>query len=434
MDGTLDVKQELESMVEKGQLKQDQLEASVRVAQECQEMIKTQKMTPKIRTSCHRTAFQEKTNNRVRLSLDFPLYLFKETKGTAPNFWDTLDSPVGLEPFPHGVLEIKTSANDAPEWVTELLAMGWLTNVHKFSKYQHSIATNFPEKLEILPYWIASVGDDDSGNRSFDEEDNEGSRRTVKLLDASAVQSATSVDPRSVAAGPPAQLLTTPLSAGPPAPPVTLPDVHRDSQGTAGSCTPRSQGRVTAEAGGCNIATMVTSPNHTALQMLAPITVVPPTPPPTPERPPADPKPTIQRRPQKSAPAPKSESQGSVTLKQTNLKRTKVKIDAKTYFANERTFIQWLGAALFLVTLASAMMATGETGRVVGTIFFPVGIFFLVYALYTFHWRLKLINNAGVGGRFDDPYGPTVLTVGVLISLLAVLIGVFVYMSRRHSD
>ena len=434
MDGTLDVKQELESMVEKGQLKQDQLEASVRVAQECQEMITTQKMTPKIRTSCHRTAFQEKTNNRVRLSLDFPLYLFKETKGAAPNFWDKLDSPVGLEPFPYGVLEIKTSADAAPEWVTELLATGWLTKVHKFSKYQHSIATNFPEKLEILPYWIASVGDDDSGNRSFDEEDTEGSRHTVKLMDASAVQSASSVDPRSVAAAPPARLLATPPSAGPPAPPVTLPDVHRDSQGTTGSGgTPRSQGRVTAEAGGCNIAITVTSPDHTSLQMLAPTAVVPPTPPPTPERPPADPKPMIQRRPPKRAPAPRSsESQGSVTLKQTNLKRTKVKIDAKTYFANERTFIQWLGAALFLVTLASAMMATGETGRIMGTIFFPVGIFFLLYALYTYHWRLKLINKGGAGGRFDDQYGPTILTVGVLISLLAVL--VFVWTDDPPAD
>lgn len=422
MDGTLDVKQELERMVEKGQLKQDQLEASVRVAQECQEMVKTQKMTPKIRTSCHRTAFQEKTNNQVRLSLDFPLYLFKETKGTAPSFWDILDSPVGLEPFPYGVLEIKTSADDAPEWVTELLATGWLTQVHKFSKYQHSIATNFPERLEILPYWIASVGDDDSVNRNFAKEDPEGSRRLVEIMDASAVRSATSVDPRIVAAAPPD--LPSLRSAGPPGPPgppgapAILPDAQQNSKGTISSSTPRSQGRVIAEAGSCKTTT--TSPDHTALQM--------PTPPQSPERAPNQ----RRRRPGSVAPAARPLSQGTVAVKQASLKRTKVKVDAKTYFANERTFIQWLGAALFLVTLASAMMATGKTGRVMGTIFFPVGIFFLVYALYTFHWRLKLIKNAGVGGRFDDPYGPAVLTVGVLISLLAVLI--FVWTEETPAD
>ena len=70
------------------------------------------------------------------------------------------------------------------------------------------------------------------------------------------------------------------------------------------------------------------------------------------------------------------------------------------------------------------MMATGDMGKVMGTMFFPVGIFFLVYALYVYHWRLKLIKKAQ-GGRFDDPYGPTILTVGVLVSVVAVLIFVW---------
>ena len=436
MDGTLDVKQELEMMVEKGHLKQDQLEASVRVAQECQEMIKTQKMTPKIRTSCHRTAFQQKTNNRVRLSLDFPLYLFKETSGTAPSFWDKLASPVGLEPFPYGVLEIKTSADDPPEWVADLLATGWLTKVHKFSKYQHSIATNFSEKLEILPYWIQSVGDGDSGNRSFndDVEDAEVGHGTVKLMTASAVESTASVEPRSVAA-----VATT---AGLPTGVATLPPLRRDIADSASSSESRSPGLVTTEAGGCDIVTTAASPDHTAVQMLAPIDeVVPPTPLSTLKRLSAELDPITQRRRSisSSTPAPRarSESQGSFALKQTdlNFKRVKIKIpkiDAKTYFANERTFIQWLGAALFLVTLASAMMATGPTGRVMGTIFFPVGIFFLIYALYVYHWRLKLINKGGAGGRFDDPYGPTILTVGVLVSVVAVLI--FVWTAEDTAD
>ena len=259
MDGSMDVRQELEMMVEKGHLKKEQLESSVRVALECQEMVKTQKMSPKIRTSCHRTAFQEKTNNRVRLSLDFPLYLFKETlPDSATGFWDKLASPVGLEPFPYGVLEIKTSADDPPEWVTELVAEGFLTKVHKFSKYQHSIATNFPERLEILPYWIQSVGDDDSGNRSWDDEDDtKANHRTVKMLTVDE-EWPENVEPRSVVA-------TVPQDQ--------LPTAPRNNR-AAGAGNPRAERRVSTLAGGSKTVTTTaagSSGRQTALSAGTPL-------------------------------------------------------------------------------------------------------------------------------------------------------------------
>jgi uncharacterized membrane protein YidH (DUF202 family) len=46
-------------------------------------------------------------------------------------------------------------------------------------------------------------------------------------------------------------------------------------------------------------------------------------------------------------------------LKKTNLQRTK--IEPKTFFANERTFIQWLSAAILLVTLSTAIMTFNES-------------------------------------------------------------------------
>lgn len=38
-----------------------------------------------------------------------------------------------------------------------------------------------------------------------------------------------------------------------------------------------------------------------------------------------------------------------------------VKVEPKTMFANERTLIQWLSAALLLVTLSTALMGIGNT-------------------------------------------------------------------------
>lgn len=59
--------------------------------------------------------------------------------------------------FPHGVLEVKLSLPEgqkAPEWVQDLLDSGYLTEVHKFSKFIHGTATLLPELVQAVPYWV----------------------------------------------------------------------------------------------------------------------------------------------------------------------------------------------------------------------------------------------------------------------------------------
>lgn len=107
-----------------------------------------------------------------------------------------------------------------------------------------------------------------------------------------------------------------------------------------------------------------------------------------------------------------------VTSKKTNLVRAKV--EPKTFFANERTFIQWLSAAILLATLSTAIMSFSDTARIAGTIFFPVALMFMFYALFTYTWRLNKIKNRD-GDRFDDPYGPWMLTIFLSLALLAVV-------------
>lgn len=449
MDGTMNVRQELETMVEKGHLKPEQLESSIKLAQGYQETVMTQNMTPKVRSSCHRTAFQEKTNNQVRLSLDFPLYLFKDVADDIKKFWGNLDSPIALNPFPYGVLEIKTSADDPPEWVNELLATGWIHNVHKFSKYQHSIATNFPEHLEILPYWIKSISDSDSSR--FDDDSGQDCPPTVRTL-MLGEKWPESVEPRSVTRGQPSatSLADTVLTKAAATQDHAL---NSTNSSPASSDATLSVAQNTAPAGGSHAIVdnpTARSSDHTKVQidtiLVAPVipptlikttpTLIKTTQPPTVAETgrkrkaligwsllrravrPAG-QPIVQNRLQSSDDTTGPRSASQMYLMPT--KQKKMKIEPKTFFANERTFIQWLGAALFLVTLASAMMATGHTGKVMGTMFFPVGIFFLLYALRVYHWRLKLIKNRTEGARFDDPYGPTILTIGVLISLAAVI-------------
>jgi SPX domain protein involved in polyphosphate accumulation len=55
------------------------------------------------------------------------------------------------------VLEVKLSlpeGEQAPEWVSDLIESGFLTEVHKFSKFIHGTATLLPDMVQAVPYWV----------------------------------------------------------------------------------------------------------------------------------------------------------------------------------------------------------------------------------------------------------------------------------------
>ena len=53
------------------------------------------------------------------------------------------------------------------------------------------------------------------------------------------------------------------------------------------------------------------------------------------------------------------------------------RIEPKTYFANERTFIQWLSSALLLVTLSLALIGFGGTARFIGWVIFSLAFLYV---------------------------------------------------------
>lgn len=58
------------------------------------------------------------------------------------------------------------------------------------------------------------------------------------------------------------------------------------------------------------------------------------------------------------------------------------RIEPKTFFANERTFIQWLTTAVLLTTLSLALLNYNtRAAYAAGLAIFPIAIFFILYAL-----------------------------------------------------
>jgi uncharacterized membrane protein YidH (DUF202 family) len=111
-----------------------------------------------------------------------------------------------------------------------------------------------------------------------------------------------------------------------------------------------------------------------------------------------------------SAPAPGSVKPSGPAAK---IKRP-LKIEPKTYFANERTFIQWISAGVLIFSLSIALMTISPTSRVVGLVVFPISILFFAYALWLFLWRVGKINARERGNYFDS-YGPWFFSIALTL-------------------
>lgn len=58
-----------------------------------------------------------------------------------------------------------------------------------------------------------------------------------------------------------------------------------------------------------------------------------------------------------------------------------VRVEPKTFFANERTLLQWLNTAVLLSTISITLLNFGSpSGRRAGLIMAPVALFFIAYA------------------------------------------------------
>ena len=117
-----------------------------------------------------------------------------------------------------------------------------------------------------------------------------------------------------------------------------------------------------------------------------------------------------------------------------------VKVEPKTFFANERTLLQWLSSSILVIFTALSLltgtfsggggMPSGSGGgtsqsfasrrgaALVGAILAPIGIAFMGYALYTYVWRARMIARRQLV-RYDDQVGPFVLVFGLITAVIA---------------
>ncbi|ODN72969.1 hypothetical protein L202_08372 [Cryptococcus amylolentus CBS 6039] len=99
---------------------------------------------------------------------------------------------------------------------------------------------------------------------------------------------------------------------------------------------------------------------------------------------------------------------------------TPVKVEAKVWFANERTFISYLSMGLLLSTIASGLLfgAHDSLSRWFAFVYAAISAGVLIYGWAIFQKRLTMIS-ARDAGSFDLLWGPLLICAALFIAILA---------------
>jgi uncharacterized membrane protein YidH (DUF202 family) len=127
-----------------------------------------------------------------------------------------------------------------------------------------------------------------------------------------------------------------------------------------------------------------------------------------------------------------------------------VKVEPKTFFANERTLLQWLSMSILLLFLGLGLLSIESSaastsavpfgdapgsqssgsavgnpfaGAICGIVLTPISILFMLYALWTYIVRARRIARREASTRYDDVVGPVALVaILVVVSVVCLIL------------
>ncbi|KAI8072447.1 vacuolar transporter chaperone 4 [Gongronella butleri] len=358
---------------EQGKKSPKEIEELEQLASEVQYRVLTKRLHPMMRTFYNRTAFQLPGDARVRISLDTELTMVREDR-TKDN-WRRMDIGVDFPfkqlpeqdvcRFPYAVLEVKLQTHvgqEPPQWIMDLVNSHLVESVPKFSKFVHGCATLMEDRVNVLPFWLPQMDID------------------IRKPPARALLSR----PADGALTP-----STSHTSDDSAPEQLEIDVHPDvlkkvaaDNDNATETTPLLGARRASVENGDSLIKQLSPPGLRKLFSKSK---------------------TIFLR--KSA---------SPTRATRSVPRAP---PAKTYFANERTFLQWLKFTLLLGALAIGLLNFSDrAGHISAVIFTSIAMGVMLYALYNYHDRADRVKRND-GGEYSDVYGPGVMTVCTILAI-----------------
>ena len=285
--------------------------------------------------------------------------------------------------FPHAILEVKLQGDidNPPRWVKDMIASGMVTEVYKFSKFIHGSAVLLTELVAAAPYWIddvsirASVEASAPANAKNQRRASMGGVRAAgRLEDDTSSIGTFAVDPKN----PHRMRKELSLVEDIVDVEVTHPLLGRAAHGAGPGQHTDFLGR---NAGGQKVS----EDEDCSCCGLCP---------------------TDKKLPRK----------------------VPVRVEPKTYFANERTFLSWINMSVTLGSISSALTVFGDNQsaqgagtQIISLLLTLVAAFFVGYAMWTFHIRRQAIRRREDAG-LNQVVVPILIASSLVLSLIGVLI------------
>jgi uncharacterized membrane protein YidH (DUF202 family) len=393
---------------------------------EIQSFVKDQKLQPVLRANYTRTAFQIPGDDRVRISLDTNLALIREDALDMdrpcrdPEDWHRRDIDNGnmefpfraikkgeIHKFPYALLEIKVKGMKRHEWIEDLTNSHLVKESPRFSKFVQGVAKLFEDNVNTFPFWLSEVDEEirKEPEKAFDDEQE---RKRKAAEDDFAVGSlfgaraSPSYRPSITSpAGTPAGARSVPkmASAAAHSQPVVKPPVvgshlsymsqHQQENGARTgeeADSDEDDGAQVTKSGGLGSLFPSFSTSKYARKQRS----------------------KIQLPPGIRDPGVWIKDQGPV------------RVEAKVWLANQRTFIKWQHVSVLLASLSLGLYnAAGEgndIARALAVVYTCVAVFTLAWGYGVYMYRMKLIRERS-GKDFDAITGPLVVCVGLAVAL-----------------
>lgn len=404
--------------------------------EEIQAFIKDKRLEPVLRATYTRTAFQIPGDDRVRVSLDTNLALIREDALDTdrpcrePDNWHRSDvderkmeypysgiKKGEISRFEHAVLEIKVKDDKYTQtnsWLNDLITSHLVKEAPKFSKFVHGVAELFEDYVNSFPFWLSDLETDIRRDpaEAFQEEQDKQAKRVEdemavgSFLAASKMSPSTKVKLSTSAGKTPVGPSHMQSKSGPfvgsrqPEAEATAEELDSDDDELQGDGVGGPHGK----SGGFRSLLPAFSNSRYAQRHR-------------------------KGAAYKNAPLPPGVKDPGTWIKD----QGPLKVEAKVWLANERTFIKWLNVSVLLGTLSLALYnAAGinnTIARGLSVVYTIFAVFATVWGTGVYLWRRKLIR-ARSGRDFDAMLGPMVVTVGLAVAL--VLNFVFQYQAATR--
>jgi len=406
------------------------------LVQSIQNQIQGYDLQPVLRASYTRTAFQIPGDDRIRVSLDTELALIREDALDTnrpcrePDNWHRRDIDEArmehpfsslrtgeISRFGYALLEIKLRESElhkrANEWVQELISSHLVHAAPRFSKFVHGVAVLFDDYVNSFPFWLGEMEEDirKDPRKAWDAEQ-ERKKKQIEAETAVGSFRTTVRDFGGRGATPPATSYsyraTPPQAAGTPDRfPKTAPqgsyDIRMLPSEDVAEVDEEDEEHDDSDDSDEEEAPCDSPTTLDGLRQLFP---------------------SFSSSRYGRAHSGRRDvvlPAGVQKPQQLIMYSGEVKVEAKVWLANQRTFIKWMHIVVLLASLSVALsnaVDTNTTAKFISIAYTVIAIFAGVWGWAMYMWRSTLIRQRS-GKDFDSVFGPVVVCIALAVALVA---------------